>query len=157
MRCPGVADPVVHGQASAVLEPTPHVSGLSGDVVEIFWATRCTPSTPRGRQLLVWRTSRPCPVVGASRRCTCAVGPSNRLCLLAVKPRSLVQFVIRMVSEKSERNCSSRLRVILRHLSTHTLLQDERLSTALSTLREHLLDMAFRFWHGGFWILLHAL
>ena len=70
---------------------------------------------------------------------------------------SLVQFVIRMVSEKSERNCSSRLRVILRHLSTHTLLRDERLSTALSTLREHLLDMAFRFWHGGFWILLHAL
>ena len=30
MRCPGIADPVIHGQASAVLEPTPHVSGLSG-------------------------------------------------------------------------------------------------------------------------------
>ena len=48
VRCPGIADPVVHGQASAVLEPTPHVSGLSGDIVEIFWATLCTPSTPRG-------------------------------------------------------------------------------------------------------------
>ena len=36
VRCPGIADPVIHGQASAVLEPTPHVSGLSGDIVEIF-------------------------------------------------------------------------------------------------------------------------
>ena len=37
VRCPGIADPVIHGQASAVLEPTPHVSGLSGDIVEIFF------------------------------------------------------------------------------------------------------------------------
>ena len=37
VRCPGIADPVIHGQASAVLEPTPHVSGLSGDIVEVFW------------------------------------------------------------------------------------------------------------------------
>ena len=43
MRCPGVADPAIHGQASAVLEPTPHVSGLSGDIVEIFWP----PGAPR--------------------------------------------------------------------------------------------------------------
>ena len=94
MRCPGIADPVIHGQASAVLEPTPHVSGLSGDVVEIFLGHPVLPSTPRGQQLLVWSATlqpkarvhaRPCPVVGASRRCTCAVGPSNRLCLLAVK------------------------------------------------------------------------
>ena len=58
VRCPGIADPVIHGQASAVLEPTPHVSGLSGDIVEIFWATLCTPSTPRGRQLLIERPAR---------------------------------------------------------------------------------------------------
>ena len=68
MRCPGIADPVIHGQASAVLEPTPHVSGLSGEVVEIFWATRCTPSTPKwsayqGYQVLLgntpWRCAHP--------------------------------------------------------------------------------------------------
>ena len=37
VRCPGIADPVILGQASAVLEPTPHVSGLSGGIVEVFW------------------------------------------------------------------------------------------------------------------------
>ena len=36
VRCPGIADPVIHGQASAVLEPTPHVSGLSGDWLRFF-------------------------------------------------------------------------------------------------------------------------
>ena len=46
-RCPGIADPVIHGQASAVLEPTPHVSGLSGDNVEIFWPPRA-PRPPQG-------------------------------------------------------------------------------------------------------------
>ena len=57
VRCPGIADPVIHGQASAVLEPTPHVSGLSGDIVEIFWATLCTPSTPNGRHIKVTKYS----------------------------------------------------------------------------------------------------
>ena len=38
------------------------------------------PSTPMVWQLLVWRTSRPCPVVGASRQCTCAVSPSRHSC-----------------------------------------------------------------------------
>ena len=56
VRCPGIADPVIHGQASAVLEPTPHVSGLSGDIVEIF-GHPVLPSTPRGQQLLVWSAS----------------------------------------------------------------------------------------------------
>ena len=48
VRCPGVADPVIHGQALAVLKPTPDVSGLSCDVVVIFWATLCSLSTPEG-------------------------------------------------------------------------------------------------------------
>ena len=39
VRCPGIADPVIHGQASAVLEPTPHVSGLSGDWLRVFGTT----------------------------------------------------------------------------------------------------------------------
>ena len=74
-----------------VLKPTPHVSGLSYDVVEIFlFGHPVLPSTPRGRQLLVRRVpqaegldlTRPCPVVGASRRCTCAVGPISRLCIV---------------------------------------------------------------------------
>ena len=46
VRCPGIADPVIHGQASAVLEPTPHVSGLSGDIVENFWPP-CAPRPPQ--------------------------------------------------------------------------------------------------------------
>ena len=43
----------------AIFRGTPHVSGLSYDVVEIFLflATLCSPSTPRGRQLLVWSAS----------------------------------------------------------------------------------------------------
>ena len=48
VRCPGVADPVIHGQASAVLEPTPHVSGPSGDVVEIFLGHPVLPVHPNG-------------------------------------------------------------------------------------------------------------
>ena len=39
VRCPGIADPVIHGQASAVLEPTPHVSGLSGDWLKVLGTT----------------------------------------------------------------------------------------------------------------------
>ena len=48
VRCPGIADPVIHGQASAVLEPTPHVSGLSGDIVEIFLGHPVHPVHPKG-------------------------------------------------------------------------------------------------------------
>ena len=48
VRCPGIADPVIHGQASAVLEPTPHVSGLSGDWLR-FWNNKpCAPVHPKG-------------------------------------------------------------------------------------------------------------
>ena len=37
--------------------------------------------------------SNQCPVVGASRRCTCAVSPSSRLCFLALtNPRSFGSF-----------------------------------------------------------------
>ena len=64
VRCSGIADPVIHGQASAVLEPTPHVSGLSGDVVEIFLGHPVHPVHPewsayQGAQVLLgnipWR------------------------------------------------------------------------------------------------------
>ena len=51
-----------------MLKPTPHVSGLSYDVVEIF-GHPVLPSTPRGRQLSVRRTSCPCPVVSACLWC----------------------------------------------------------------------------------------
>ena len=64
VRCPGIADPVIHGQASAVLEPTPHVSGLSGDIVEIFWPP-CAPVHPKwsayqGAQVLLGDTPWRC-------------------------------------------------------------------------------------------------
>ena len=53
-------------------------------------ATLCSPSTPMVWQILIRSTNgqlrhvlvRPCPVVGASRRCTCAVGPISRLCIV---------------------------------------------------------------------------
>ena len=67
VRCQGIADPVIHGQASAVLEPTPHVSGLSGDIVEVFLVVFCIrggapashkPACIHGNKL-VWRTKHP--------------------------------------------------------------------------------------------------
>ena len=66
----------------------------------VYWPDFCHPVHPvhpEVWQLLVRRVpqakdldlTRPCPVVGASRRCTCAVGPSSRLCVLAItNPRS---------------------------------------------------------------------
>ena len=55
-----------------------------------FLATLCSPSTPMVWQILIRSTNgqlrhvqvRPCPVIGASDRCTCAVGPSCRLCFV---------------------------------------------------------------------------
>ena len=58
VRCPGIADPVIHGQASAVLEPTPHVSGLSGDWLRVFGTTNpVLPSTLNGRHIKVRKYS----------------------------------------------------------------------------------------------------
>ena len=52
------ADPVIHGQASAVLEPTPHVSGLSGDWLSVFGTTNpVLPVHPNGRHIMVTKYS----------------------------------------------------------------------------------------------------
>ena len=69
-------------QTGRPVDHRPYSARHVGLKVESFWEqqTLCSPSTPRVWQLLVRRTSRPCPVVGASRRCTCAVCPSSRLC-----------------------------------------------------------------------------
>ena len=99
-----------------MLKPTPHVSGLSYDVVEIFFflATLCSPSTPICRHIKVRMYSQAtyrggmC-ITGPSAGETTSLSmpchqcvPSMYMCNLSVqpfvlfgckKPRSLVQLV----------------------------------------------------------------
>ena len=88
--------------ARSIIVPTP--LGMLGCWLRVFGTTNpCAPrpppmvgisrcaSTPRQHTVEVCASHGPqqarpppcqCPVVGASRRCTCAVGPSSRLCLI---------------------------------------------------------------------------
>ena len=53
-------------QGPVPLTPSPELSIL------VSRRLLCAPVHHWGWLLLIWRTSRPCPVVGAPRRCTCA-------------------------------------------------------------------------------------
>ena len=84
------SNPIVYAKAvnlATLCSRPPQMVGIS----------RCA-STPRQHTVEVSASQGPqqarpssyqCPVVGASRRCTCAVGPISRLCILAItNPRS---------------------------------------------------------------------
>ena len=76
-------------QTGRPVDHRPYSARHVGLKVESFWNNKpCAPRPPQMVwQILIRSTNgqlrhvqvRPCPVVGASRRCTCAVGPISRL------------------------------------------------------------------------------